>query len=85
MSTLAIILIALGVVIASLLILGYVRNRQRRDLDNRRLQARLHRDEAQRREAQAEEELEQAQAHARQAEEIDPDLPAEPPATASRG
>ena len=68
MSTLAIILIALGVVIASLMILSYMRNRQRRDLDNRRLRARLHREEAER--------------HAQAADEIDPDVPAEPPATA---
>jgi FtsZ-interacting cell division protein ZipA len=74
MSTLAIVLIALGALALILLVIAVVRRRAREvELDDRRAAAEAHRSEAAARHLVAEHERRTAEAHHEYADEIDPD------------
>jgi FtsZ-interacting cell division protein ZipA len=73
MSTLAVVLIAIVILIAIGLLIASRRRTQAQELDDRRTLAARHRDEATARRLMAEHEAEQARAHAEHADELDPD------------
>jgi hypothetical protein len=79
MSTVAVIIIVIAVIVALALIYSAIQRKQaQRHLEDRRHVAAAHRDEAEAREREAQEARAAADAHAEHAREIDPDAePAE--------